>query len=134
VSFPETTYRCGWRIQRVSGGGALFSFDSFMVTVRRGAWKMRMHAAVFDAMDDDAFADVAERAYRESAFEQLQQDLDALAPIAAAVLSGDVANLADTDWNAVKGAVYRQERAAKDIEAAKATEAGRATWPPITAS
>lgn len=127
MSLPEVTFRCGWRIQRVPNDGTFSPFDSFMVIVRRGGWKMRIHAAVFNAMDDETFAEVAERTYREGTFEQLQQDLDVLAPIAAAVLSDDMATLAGTDWDAIKGAVYRQERAAKDIEAAKTAEVGRTT-------
>lgn len=127
MSFPETTYRCGWRIQRMPDGAGPSPFDSFMVIVRRGEWKMMIHSALFDHMSDDEFAEHAERAYREGAFEQLQQDLYTLVPVVASVLSGDIARLDSIGWDAVKGAVYRQERAARDIEAAKAAEAGRTT-------
>lgn len=116
MSLPEVSYRCGWRVSRLIAD-ELMRWER-IVKIRRGAWRMMMNSDLFDAIPDEVFTEMVENNYRETAFDQLQQDLDVLGQLAADVLSGDMAALAGTDWEAVKGVVYRWERAAKDIEAA----------------
>lgn len=71
-------FRCGWRIQR-HRDDQLPAYYYNEVVIRRGEWRMQMHAELFDDTTDEAFNEIVTRAYREFAFEHIQADLDTLA-------------------------------------------------------
>lgn len=74
----DPTFRCGWRIQRHRDDVLpLYYYNE--VVIRRGEWRMQIHAELFDGTTDEAFNEIVTRAYRDSAFEHLQADLDTLA-------------------------------------------------------
>ncbi|HEU5429538.1 MAG TPA: hypothetical protein VFU74_21845 [Actinocrinis sp.] len=113
----DPSFRCGWRIQRHRDDSLpLYYYNE--VTIRRGEWRMRMHAELFDHADDEAFNEIVTRAYREFAFEHLQADLDTLAKQLLGELkaTGVIAAVDGVATSDVQAALYRWDRARRDME------------------
>lgn len=111
---PLTTYRCGWRVSRRPDDG-LFHFP-VPVKICRGQWQMMMDSFHFDALPDDAFVDIVERTYRESAFEQLEADLAVLARQVLDEMEQREGLLVvdGVSYDDVKAALYRYTTAERD--------------------
>lgn len=114
----EPTFRCGWRYTRAHRHDILpFAFQP-TVTIRRGEWQLNMLAEVFDSMPDESFADYVGRCYRDGAFDHLAADLDTLARQLLGELeaAGEIAVVDDVVPADVQDALYRWDRARRDME------------------
>lgn len=119
----EKTFRCGWRVDHPAGIDAWLEWRSFgfpQVVIRRGAWRGTMYPELYDAMSDEQFADYMGRMYRESAFDQLQQDLDTLARRVADFEAGfgtvPASVPATVPYSDVKSALWRWQQVQRDTE------------------
>lgn len=107
-------FRCGWRVIRHP------PFDRFgdsFVDVQRGTWRYRMDTNSFGLMPDEYFANLMTRAYRESVFEQLQQDLNTLGRFLADTGGYWGSLMTDGMPADVREALERYEATKKDIQA-----------------
>jgi hypothetical protein len=116
----EKTFRCGWRVDYPAGINARLDHWGAthfpQVVIRRGPWRATMYPEMYDAMSDEQFADYMGRAYRESAFDQLQQDLDALARHVAGFEAGFGASAPSVPYSDVKAALWRWQQVTRDTE------------------
>lgn len=112
----EPTFRCGWRIQRHRDDSLpLYYYNE--VIIRRGEWRMQMHAELFDNTTDDMFNEIVTHAYREAAFEHLQRDLDTLAKqLLGDLEQGNGLTVTGVPYDEVNAALYRWDRARRDME------------------
>lgn len=114
----DKTFRCGWRVDHPAGIDARIEWGSFnfpQVVIRRGAWRATMYPEMYDAITDEDFADYMSRMYRESAFDQLQQDLDTLARHLAGFETGFSAG-GSVPYSDVKSALWRWQQVTRDTE------------------
>lgn len=114
----EKTFRCGWRVDRSAGADAQLSyaFTFGQIVIRRGPWRATMYPEIYDAMSDEQFADYMGHAYRESAFDQLQQDLDTLARHLVSREAGYGVAAAGVPYGDVKDALWRWQQMERDTE------------------
>lgn len=108
----DPTYRCGWRYQRADDG-----FGLGHVVIRRGQWKWVMPTYAFDDISDEIFASEVQRAYSTTAFEQLEQDLNALAQqVFDELEQGNGLLSTGVPRDDVKAALYRWQTAKRDMQ------------------
>lgn len=113
----EPTFRCGWRVHRPSSDGQYgYSLLANVVTVRRGEWKWMLAAEMYDAMDDESFAAIADEGYRRWAFDHIQRDLDTLARQLVAENEAGLVAVTDVPYDDVKAALYRWQKTKRDMQ------------------
>lgn len=116
----EKTFRCGWRVDQPAGIEARLGYwgsSGFpQVVIRRGPWRATMYPEIYDTMSDEQFADYMGHAYRESAFDQLQQDLDTLARHLVGFETGFGLGAAGVPYSEVKSALWRWQQMTRDTE------------------
>lgn len=113
----DKTFRCGWRVDQPAGIDARISWGNFpQVVIRRGAWRATMYPEMYDAISDEQFANYVGRMYRESAFDQLQEDLDTLARHLVGFEFGFGLGAASVPYSEVKSALWRWQQVTRDTE------------------
>lgn len=114
------TFRCGWRVDHPAGIEARLGYwgsPGFpQVVIRRGAWRATMYPEMYNAITDEDFADYMSRMYRESAFDQLQQDLDTLARRVADFEAGFGTVPVSVPYSDVKSALWRWQQVQRNTE------------------